>query len=224
MENLQLLKKDPRGAIFEILRNRRLRWLRFWSTRWTYFTGKLKGVRMGKNIQFYGVPLIRRSPLTTITIGDNCIFRSTFASNLVGINRGCLICTWYDEAEVHIGNNVGMSGTVIGAAKKIVLEDNVMCGGNVFITDFDWHPVHPAKRHERAEAAETIIEENAWIGMNTTILKGVRIGANSVIAANSVVTRDIPPNVIAGGNPAKVLKHFDEVTLEELEAVQNNIH
>ena len=51
-----------------------------------------------------------------------------------------------------------------------------------------------------------IIEDNVWIGVNTTILKGVTIGENSIIGANSLVVKDIPPNVIAGGNPCKVLK------------------
>lgn len=211
--------KDFKGQLFEKLRNRRQKWLGFWSTRRTYFMAGLKDIKLGKNCRFYGMPLLRRSPQTKIVIGDNCTFRSAFSSNLVGLNRQCLITTWYNEAVIEIGNNVGMSGTVIGAAKHIKIEDDVMCGGNVFITDFDWHPVHPARRHERAKAKPTYIGKNVWVGMNSVVLKGVSIGENSVIAANSVVTRDIPANVIAGGNPCKVLKEFDESMLEELHSL-----
>ncbi|MCI4671336.1 MAG: acyltransferase [Bacteroidia bacterium] len=219
MSQLKYLGKDSTGAISEFIYLKRLKWLQRITTPLTYLKAKLKGIQVGKKCRFFGVPYLRRSPLTQITIGNNCTFRSTFGSNLVGLNRPCLITTWYNEAVIEIGNNVGMSGTVIGAAKHIKIEDDVMCGGNVFITDFDWHPVHPARRHERAEAKPTHIKKNVWVGMNSVVLKGVTIGENSVIAANSVVTRDIPPNVIAGGNPCKVLKEFDESMLEELHSI-----
>lgn len=212
-------KADFSGWLFESWRNRRLKLQAWWYTRRTYFWAGLMGVEIDKGCRFFGKILIRRSPMTQIKIGKNGTFRSAFSSNLVGLNRGCLICTWYNEAVIEIGDNVGMSGTVIGAAKHIKIGNDVMFGGNAFVTDFDWHPVHPAKRHERAEARPTFIEDNVWVGMNSVVLKGVTIGTNSVIAANSVVTRDIPPNVIAGGNPAKVLKAFDEADLAELESI-----
>lgn len=60
---------------------------------------------------------------------------------------------------------------------------------------------------------DVVLEENVWVGMGCTILKGVTIGKNSVIAAGSVVVHSIPPNVLAGGNPARVLKRFDEATI-----------
>jgi acetyltransferase-like isoleucine patch superfamily enzyme len=53
-----------------------------------------------------------------------------------------------------------------------------------------------------------VIGDNVWLGVNSVVLKGVTIGKNSVIGANSVVTRDIPPNVIAAGNPCKVIKQI----------------
>lgn len=205
------MSKDFSGKLFDKLRNRRMKWMRFYWSAITRPMARLKGIELGKGVKFYGKTHLRRSPGTRIEIGDHCSFRSAFTSNLVGINRPCLICTWFDEAVIEIGDHVGMSGTVIGAKQHIKIGNHVMCGGNAFITDFDWHPTDPNLRHrsDLAPSAPTIIEDNVWIGMNAVIMKGVTIGQNSVIGANSVVVRDIPPNVIAAGNPAKVIKPLD---------------
>jgi acetyltransferase-like isoleucine patch superfamily enzyme len=209
------IPNDPRGKLFDKIRNRQMRLLQAWWSPIIRFTARLKGIEMGRKNRFYGRAYLRRSPHTRIKIGDHCSFRSSFTSNLVGINRPCLICTWFDEAVIEIGDHVGMSGTVIGAKQHIKIGNHVMCGGNVFITDFDWHPVDPAIRHrcDLAPSSPTIIEDNVWVGMNAVVMKGVTIGKNSVIGANSVVVRDIPPNVIAAGNPAKVIK---SLTPEEI--------
>jgi maltose O-acetyltransferase len=96
---------------------------------------------------------------------------------------------------------------VIGAQQSIEIADDVICGGNCLITDFDWHAVEPKRRHAgRSESAPVCLEQNVWLGVNAIVLKGVRIGQNSVIAANSVVVNDIPSNVIAGGNPCRVIR------------------
>jgi acetyltransferase-like isoleucine patch superfamily enzyme len=96
---------------------------------------------------------------------------------------------------------------VLAAKEFIKLEDFVQCGANVLITDFDWHEVEPNRRREGSgEPLQVVIERNVWLGVNTIVLKGVRIGKNTVIGANSLVTRDIPENVVAGGNPCQVIK------------------
>jgi acetyltransferase-like isoleucine patch superfamily enzyme len=119
------------------------------------------------------------------------------------VNHKCILSTLEEGAIIKIGNNSGFSGATIGAAKKIVIGNNVLCGANSIITDTDWHS-------ERSNnlPSPVIIEDNVWIGVNTVILKGVTIGKNSVIGASSLVVKDIPPNVIAGGNPCKILKQI----------------
>ncbi|WNJ19757.1 acyltransferase [Pontibacter sp. G13] len=214
---LAQIKKDPAGAIAEKMFQYRVKWTLFWGTRRTYFSAKLKGVKVGQRARFFGRPLIRRAPLSTIKIGDDAVFRSSFHTNLVGLNRKCLLATAYEGAEIRIGNNAGLSGTVIGAAESVVLGDDVLCGANVLVTDFDWHPVDPNRRRERADSKPVVIEDNVWLGVNSIVLKGVRIGRNSVIAANSVVVKDIPANVIAGGNPAKVIKQLDAEQVAQAE-------
>lgn len=163
-----------------------------------------KGVHLGKNADFVGSCHFRRYPGTSIIIGSGCTFLSRPTANLIGINRPCMISTMNSpfQAAITIGDNCGFSGTVIGAFKNITLGNNVRCGANTLITDSDWHLDDPRS----GSPADVVIEDNVWLGVNCVVLKGVRIGKNSVIGANSVVTKDIPANVIAGGNPCKVIK------------------
>ena len=162
----------------------------------------------GKNIKFFGMPIVSRAYNSKIRIGDNCTFRSDQSSNLVGVNRKCILSTHRKGAEIQIGNGSGFSGTVIGAANSIIIGDNVLAGANVLITDFDWHPVNSKDRHssEGVDTSPVLIGNNVWLGINSVVLKGVTIGNNTVIGANSLVVKDIPANVIAAGNPCKVIK------------------
>jgi acetyltransferase-like isoleucine patch superfamily enzyme len=142
-------------------------------------------------------------------MGENCTFRSRDISNLIGVNRRCIISALYKTSKVQIGNNCGFSGVTIGALKEITIGDNLICGANVIISDYDWHNADPNRRFEMCmDAKPVIIKDNVFIGVNSIIWKGVTIGENSVIGANSVVTKSIPPNVFAGGNPCKVIKEI----------------
>lgn len=162
------------------------------------------GISIGKRVKFSGKCYQYRFPNSRISIGNNCTFLSRSFSNKIGINRPCMISTHTKEAKIEIGNNCGFSGTVIGAFDKIVLGNNVRCGANTTITDSDWHTDDPRS----GPTAPIIIENNVWLGVNSIVLKGVTIGENSVIGANSVVTKSIPANVIAAGNPCKVIKQL----------------
>jgi len=164
------------------------------------------GVKIGKNAAFFGRTHFYRAKKSQIIIGDNCTFRSPATSNWIGINRPCMLSTQGKDSKLIIGDNCGFSGTVIGAFKMIKLGNNVRCGANSLITDSDWHLDDPRS----GLPAEVIIEDNVWLGVNSVILKGVTIGANTVIGANSVVTKSIPANVIAAGNPCKVIKAINQ--------------
>ena len=172
------------------------------------------GVKVGNRTQFIGKCHFKRYPGTTIKIGARCDFRSKPASNLIGINRPCILSTHHSayRASIEIGDNCGFSGTVIGAFRRIVIGNNVRCGANTLITDSDWH----LEDKRSGEPQEVIIGNNVWLGVNAVVLKGVTIGENTVIGANSVVTKSIPANVIAAGNPCKVIKH---ITQQELKAI-----
>lgn len=115
------------------------------------------------------------------------------------------------ESKIEIGDNVNCNnGLSITSEKSIVIKNNVLIGYNCQISDSNFHNLHPDRRRETdASAAEIVIEQNVFIGNNVTILKGVVIGENSVVAAGSIVTKKFPSNVIIGGIPASVIKSID---------------
>ncbi|MEN9571775.1 MAG: hypothetical protein RL172_3006 [Bacteroidota bacterium] len=169
----------------------------------------LKGVTHGRSVRFWGKACVVKYPGSSIVIGTGSSFRSDASSNLIGVNRKCILSTHSKSASIVIGDNCGLSGTSIGAKEKIVLGNEVLCGANTLITDFDWHGIDPTRRRNYSgDSKPIIIGNNVFIGYGTVVLKGVTIGDNSVIGANSVVTKDIPSNVIAGGNPCRVIKNL----------------
>ena len=85
------------------------------------------------------------------------------------------------------------------------IADDVMIGPNVSIIT-SGHPIEPSRRRDFVVAKPIAIGRNVWIAAGATIIGGVTVGENSVVAAGSVVTRDVPPNTLVGGNPAKVIR------------------
>ncbi|EMI41654.1 transferase hexapeptide repeat containing protein [Rhodopirellula sp. SWK7] len=85
--------------------------------------------------------------------------------------------------------------------------DRCLIGDGVTIFDSDFHGIHPDQRHQLGNHSPVSISNNVWLGSRVMVLKGVSIGENSIVAAMSVVTKDIPANVIAAGNPARVINN-----------------
>jgi len=171
----------------------------------------LKGVQLGARSIFSGIPLVSRHPGSILSIGDSCAIRSDSYSNLVGVNHRCIISTFTGESVLKIGARIGISGAVIGARERIEIGSDVLIGANAVIMDCDWHDPNPLLRHTSGgSSSPVVIGDNVWIGLNAIVLKGVTIGNNSVIGANSVVTKSIPPNVIAAGNPCRVVRELKE--------------
>ena len=107
-----------------------------------------------------------------------------------------------------------MSSPVIWCNKRIVIGDNVKIGANTIILDTDCHAHSFMDRRnyitDWAEPQEIKIGNDVLIGMNTTILKGVTIGDRAIVGASSVVTKDIPADSVAAGNPARIIKTIDK--------------
>lgn len=173
----------------------------FWSW-FNYISAKLWKIEISRACIFRGKTIFRTLPNSTIKIGKRCIFNSSHRSNLIGIYSPCMISTIQRDAQIIIGNDCGFSGTVIAAALSIKLGNHVRCGANTLITDSDWH----TDDYRVGLDKEVIIEDNVWLGYGVKVLKGVHIGKNSVIGAGSIVTKNIPANVIAAGNPCTVIK------------------
>ena len=112
---------------------------------------------------------------------------------------------------VHIGHSFYANfNLVLVDDIDIFIGNNVMIAPNVTITPTG-HPVHPELRKNGTQFSIPVrIEDDVWIGANVVILPGVTVGKNSVIGAGSVVTKDIPENVVAVGNPCKVLRKISD--------------
>lgn len=97
------------------------------------------------------------------------------------------------------------------AAESVVIGRNVLIAGNVFISDSDHvlEPGVPITRSNKYRTRPVRIEDNCWLGQNAVILKGVIVGHDSIVGANTVVTRDVPPLSVVAGNPARVIKTLD---------------
>jgi acetyltransferase-like isoleucine patch superfamily enzyme len=137
--------------------------------------------------------LIIRGPGRVI-IGDNVI-----------IGMSVTPFTYAPEAAIEIGDGVYLNGTRFGCKKGIRVGARSILG-ECRIVDWDFHSSHPDHRNdpEYIRGAPVTIEENVWITPDCVILKGTTIGHDSTIGPNSVVREDIPPNSLAGGNPAVV--------------------
>lgn len=162
---------------------------------------RLWGIKFGKRCSFRGNMILYLHKDSMIKIGDNCRFNSISYYNFRGINHRCILSTGKKNAQIIIGNNCGFSGVSIVADKRVIIGDNVLCGANVIIGDRNDHQ----ERYD-VPPLDVLIGNNVWIGMNTTIMKGVAIGNNSIIGASSLVTKDVPANEIWGGVPARYIK------------------
>ena len=110
------------------------------------------------------------------------------------------------ENGVWINNNA----SIISDGEGIYIGSDTLIGPNFSVYDSDFHNVSPFRRNDGShKTCAVVINKNVFIGANVTILKGVTVGENSVIANGSVVNKSIPANVIAGGNPCKILKNID---------------
>ena len=169
----------------------------------------LNGIRWAKGGKYFGVPVIQKHRRSEMSLGDGIGLRSSLRSNPLGPNHPVFLTTWQKGAVLKIGRDFAMTGGTLCAAERIEIGDHVTIGANVMVVDSDFHPLDPERRltHPNdGQTAPVIIEDNVFIGTNSLILKGARIGRGSVIGAGSVVTGNIPAGVIAAGNPARVLR------------------
>lgn len=184
----------------------KLYWLRvslikMWWTPICRFKIYLWKIKIGEHASFTGNTIFCKKPGSSISIGNNCSFNSNSRFNFRGINHCCILSTGKSDAKLIIGNKCGFSGVSITCDKLIQIGNNVIVGANSKISDRNGHEdryYYPPR--------EVKIGNNVWVGMDVTIMPGVEIGDNSIIGAGSIVTKDIPANVVAAGNPCKVIR------------------
>lgn len=115
--------------------------------------------------------------------------------------------------EIKVGDRVWVTSRLtVYAEKRVVIEDNVLIAGGVFISDASrGHATAevPYRDQPNEDAAEIVIGEGSWLGQNCVIMPGVKIGRRCIIGSNSVVTRSLPPGSVAVGAPARIVKQWD---------------
>lgn len=154
--------------------------------------------QVGRKVRIWGRPSIQN--YGTLLVGERARIISTIAtSELVTAAGGTL--------EIGAGAFINY-GCSIAATQLVRIGARCNLGTHVIMMDNDFHRLEPERRNELPESAPIILGENVWLGARVIVLRGVTIGADSVIGAGSVVTRDIPPRSVAVGLPAKVIRQL----------------
>ena len=187
---------------------------------WNRFCFRIKGVNFGHNLRICNKVYLRG--YGHISIGNDFVFSSGGCINPICRNiRGAFFSANHNS-QILIGDRVGISSSCLWALDHIIIGNDVKIGGDCIIIDNDAHPHDFLKRKadfekqngintmlETIPVAPIVIEDDVWIGARCIVLKGVHIGARSIIAAGSVVTQNVPADVIAGGNPCRVIRSLN---------------
>ncbi|MBG6214255.1 carbonic anhydrase/acetyltransferase-like protein (isoleucine patch superfamily) [Cryobacterium sp. CAN_C3] len=177
------------------------------------FIMRRAGVRLGSNVLSYGRVRVDRAAGSTISLADNVILNADIRRNTLEARGPVILKTLRPGARLSVGKDSGITSATISAAWDVSIGNRVLIGAGVLITDSDHHVVKPppgaSRRHlgfpEPLEKHRVIIGNDVFIGARAIVLKGVSIGDRSVVGAGSVVTSDVPADVIAAGNPSRVL-------------------
>ncbi len=191
------MRKEHRPFFIKQLQNR---WSAFYVRRWIRpqfdALGKSPTLVAPSSLKIFGTHICAGDYLHLISSPTKPVSLTTWRSK-------------QGEGRISIGNYCLISpGAEITSAEHIRIGDSCMIAAEVVISDSDWHGLYNRTRPFRCTEPVTIAN-NVWLGQRSIICKGVTIGENSVIGAGAVVTRDIPANVVAAGNPARVVKQLN---------------
>jgi NDP-sugar pyrophosphorylase family protein len=167
---------------------------------------KARGASLGHGVILNGFPAIRRKGSGRLIIGDGVTLNTSRWSNSLNTGGSMNLCV-EDGATLDFKRGCGVSASQIIANIGIEIGEDALIGAGCLICDSDMHEV-PLGSGKPTSMAPIRIGARAFIGARCIILKGVTIGEGAVVGAGSVVTKDIPPSVIASGNPAKVVRDF----------------
>lgn len=173
------------------------------------------GISVGKGVSLIGGPIVsREGRSSSITIDDDVRLVSSSRWTALGAPTPIVLRTLSDGASIEIGARTGASGVQICAATSVKIGQRCLLGSGVRIFDTDFHYVDAVPRAglpipQSSLRHAVMIEDDVFIGAGAMILKGVRIGRGAVVAAGSVVTRDVAQMTVVAGNPAAFVRRVD---------------
>ncbi len=187
------------------------------NSNWYKIIMKLIGVQYGQELLLKGVPVVYNTKGARLKLGNHCVIKSSFLSNLIGLYSRTIIVTRAPGASVVIGDHVGISGATIYARSHIEIGDHTAIGGNCKILDNDFHPIETEERIKLLDdvhGGDSIaipskpikIGKNCFIGCNTIILKGTELGDGCIVGAGAVVSGKFAAGSVIVGNPARVIR------------------
>jgi acetyltransferase-like isoleucine patch superfamily enzyme len=174
---------------------------------------RLIHVTVGAGSRFSGLPIVSQVDRHSIIIGERVVAVSRSDATALGVSRPIILRCLTHGARISIGDDSGLSGTVICAAKSVRIGKRCLIGADVSIFDTDFHQ-HSANNRRYATpdferiSAPVTIGDDVFIGTRSIIQKGVAIGDGAIVAAGSVVTKDVQRMTIVGGNPASLIRHL----------------
>lgn len=173
----------------------------------------LLGVSLGKNVRAHGPVGLLRWPGASIRIGDGVRIISSWRRATAAAASQPARLRVFGRAVIDIGPGCELTAVSITCrSTSIVLGRNVLVAPNCTIVDSDFHAPWPPECRSQSPGMErdqpVRIGDHVWLGMNSIILKGVTIGHGAIIGAGSVVTRDVPPDTLACGNPARIVRQL----------------
>jgi acetyltransferase-like isoleucine patch superfamily enzyme len=178
----------------------------------------INGVSVGKNMKVYNRFYLSKHKDAKVNIGDSFVFTSGEAFNPLSRNIRGGMYLLFPTSEITIGNDTGISSSCLRCNERITIGNRVKIGADCIIMDTDGHNLDYRVRSSKemigmyckdaitAVSSPITIEDDVLIGTRCIILKGVTIGARSVIGSDSVVTKSIPKDCIAAGNPCRVIR------------------
>lgn len=178
----------------------------------------LNNIKYGKNFRVFNHLYLKIHVGALVQIGNNCTIMS--GAGLNPLSRNIKTCIYVGKkATLKLGNDVGISSSTLWVKESVSIGNSVAIGADCIIMDTDAHNLDWKIRCSEetneygesvdmvtAASAPIVIEDNVLVGARCIILKGVTIGARSIIGSGSIVTKDIPSDCIAAGNHCKVIK------------------
>ncbi len=181
-----------------------------WDRFFAQWLSRKHNIEILGQLNLYGHPLIDIRDGSKLCIGDGVTLNSRNRGYHINMHSPVKLFADKPGAVIRIGDRTRIHGTCIHAYELVEIGSNCLIAANCQIFDSNGHDLSFMDIENRintsGQSKPVKIEDDVWIGANSIILPGVTIGRGSVISANSVVNKYIPPMVIAGGNPARVIK------------------